>query len=351
VRCALALALLVVPGCTLGRDAEPDTRAIVAAAGPAPWRGDGVLHARWRYRDVSVTIEGEEWLNLRTGASRQVTYDPSGHRQVQIVEGRREVRWYVDGRGRLVTVPIATRFPAGDRRLDRASALLSVWRRLVRGTARIVDDGRLGGRPVWEVELPLERGSEAPADLRVWADVDQRTFLPLRVGRESDSPLWTTTFALQYERSPESSISRSLFAVPGDWRIGDRRLAYRDLARTALFTPYVPRGDDGLRFSFGAFVTGQARTSGSRRFARSLYLAYGDAAVAGTPPLQLVEHRAPAAALTRPNVRVTIAGRLRPARVERGSFTVVLGGTLIQARTADAGVELRRVLASLEPLR
>jgi hypothetical protein len=185
----------------------------------------------------------------------------------------------------------------------------------------------------------------------VWAEVDRRTFLPLRAGRESESPRWTTTFAFVYRQRPESPVSRSFFAVPGDWRIGGRRLAYRDIARTASFTPYAPRRFDGLRFSFAAFVTGQAGISSSRRLPRSLYLAYGDGLGDREPALHLVERRAPTTAVVRPNVRVRIAGHQYRARVERGSFSVAVGGTLIQGRTADAGLDLRRVLASLEPLR
>jgi hypothetical protein len=63
-----------------------------------------------------------------------------------------------------------------------------------------VDEDELDRRPVWVVEVPRSPASEAPDDLRIFGDLDPRTFLPLRVRLASAEPGWSTAFRIRYRR-------------------------------------------------------------------------------------------------------------------------------------------------------
>jgi len=144
---AVVAVITVLAGCSLSEKEAPNTRAIVDAAGPAPWRDDVVLHARLTWRDVGVEARVEEWVDTRTGATRSVTYDPSGIRTIRI--HRRGVLGNVvvgpHGRRRTET---SVRLVAGDRRLEDASVVRSFWRKLARAGATIIDDDEVDGRRV-----------------------------------------------------------------------------------------------------------------------------------------------------------------------------------------------------------
>jgi len=105
------------------------------------------------------------------------------------------------------------RLVAGDRRLEDASVVLSFWRKLARAGATIIDDDEVDGRRVWVVEVPREPSSDSPSDLRIFAVVDRRTFLPLRIRRESRTPGWSTAIRVHYGRLDRSAAPPHLFKV------------------------------------------------------------------------------------------------------------------------------------------
>ena len=344
---ALVAGLAALAGGSAGGVAASAPTAVGAAAEP-PWRSDAVLHAVWGVPDGER--RHEEWLNTRTGATRQVVYDANDDRLVWVSDGTRILEWGEPGTG---GASLTILVDPHDPRLDAASSVLAWWHMLERGQARVVGSGELDGRPIVTVQSDKRPGADAPPDLKVFADLDRTTLLPLRVRLESGGR--TTTQAVTYERLREDAVPASLFAFSRAWTTRERRLRYREL-KAAPFAVYAPgeRHRD-LRFATAALV--EQRGEGTRGLPaesrRMLYVGY----VRGTPyddsVVQLVERRrAKTNRRVRWNVKVRIAGATRRAYVAGdGLFFVNIGGTTVRGNATLSRAQIVALLRSLRRVR
>jgi hypothetical protein len=338
---ALGLTLAAGFGCSGGDSDEEqfDTAKILGRAGPAPWSGTGVLRASW---DGGRIVE---WLDRRTGATRSVDYGGNGA-YVRIQNGRWTMSWSVfDGRaspGSLSEVA-----DPRDPRLEHGSEILSYWRKLRRGAARIIGEGELDGRPIWIVDVEPARGGDAPSDLNILAELDRSTFLPLRVRTESEEESeYTSTRTVVYSDAPNAD-RRALFSFDRPTRNRGRTLRYRDLADVP-FPVYAP----GPRA--GDLIYSPASTYQEVDGRQTLFLSY----VRGTDPfaepaITLGQSRAPAGRrFPRRGEFVQIDGAPTRVHLTRdGQIWVTIGDTLIHGRTTLPREETMRFLRALRRAR
>lgn len=335
--------LLPTVGCAGGSPSDdlPDTRAILRQAGPAPWRGEGVLHVR------TSDCECEEWLDLASGRTRKIVREPPGVRLVSLQDGRRILTWSEPlGRSASLSVLVDPHDP----RLDHASDLLAFWHKLHRGAARVVASAEVGGRPVWVVESLEPPSDEAPPDLEVFADLDQQTFLPLRVRTESSRAGWMTTRGMVYEE--RKAAPRGWFSFSRRWTTRERRLQYEELAHAAPFPVYAPpRRSAELEFSPASSVTEERPVGGERippDDGLRIAILYTRGGPWSEPVAQLIESRAVIGRQRVGDVRLPIAGTTRRVYVtRRGEFSLVVGSTRIHGRAALPRGELLTLLRSL----
>jgi hypothetical protein len=349
VLAAALLAGAVTPA--TGGDAF-DTEAIVRAAGPAPWRGDGIVHAQIRADDGRVYEE--EWLNRRTGQTRRERKGSDANSTVS--DGLRTWRWYPFSGHLYLTEVHDQRDPW----LRPASLLLEVWRDLRAGRAWIVGEGEVGGTPTWIVEV--KPGSEAPPGFRAFAEVEKETFLLRRRFSSEGRGL-----VIERDEVPETSVPARFFSPPPDrrWTTREGRLRYADLAAAVPFPAYAPRPDSGLRFAYAVLAEqrGESAAGLPAEERRKLYLAYargGD--TYDRAPFQLIETRRAARAerwfrvLRRAGklTHVTIAGRKREALVGHGPsqrISVLLPGTFVHGWSELDREQTLALLAALRRVR
>jgi hypothetical protein len=305
-----------------------------------------VLHVR------APDGEYEEWLVRATGTTRKLVRHRAGGGVVRLVwlqDGKRILSW-IEPLGRSASLSVLA--DPHDPRLDHASDLFAFWHKLNRGAARLVGSAEVGGRPVW-IAQSLERPSdEAPTDLKIFADLDRRTFLPLRVRTESSEAGWTTTRRLEYEEL--NAAPRGWFSFSRRWTTRERRLRYADLARAAPFPVYAPpKHYRDLEFSPASALIEQRQAGGLVRLgARSqIGILYVRGKPWSEPAVQLIESRAVGRQRVG-DVRLPIAGATRRVYVTRlGEFSLVVGATRIHGRASLPHGVLLALLRSLRRTR
>ncbi|MDP8911568.1 MAG: hypothetical protein M3M94_05825 [Actinomycetota bacterium] len=337
----VAIAVVVLGGAAGASDTRADavTAGLASHAAP-PWRGDAIVHVRW---DDSH----EEWLDTRNDRTRKVVYGTGGERLLWVRARARIASWSEPSPpGSYLTEIVDPHDP----RLDHASDLVSWWHMVSRGDAHVAGRGEINGRPVLIVERDKKPRGDAPPDLRVFADVDATTFLPLRVRIETGGKTFVRT--PEYETvSPESLPPTFFVAERRDWTIRERRLRYRDLGSAPFAVYTLGETYRDLRFGTAALVEqpgAPARRVG-QDFRRTVYVGYVRGRPYDDPAFELTERRITAPRVkVRGNARVRIEGKMRRAFVARdGFFWVAIGRTRVQGRADLPRAEVLRLLRAL----
>lgn len=330
---ALGLVLGAGFACSGGSGVETfDTAAILRQAGPAPWTGTGVLRARWGGGRIV------EWLDRRTGATRSVDRGGFGS-YIVVQDGHRVVRWSEPAG----TASLAEVIDPHDPWLDGTSEILSYWHKLNRGAAQIVGEDDVDGRRVWVVEVERGTGGDAPRDLKIVAELDRSTFLPLRVRTESEEDEeYAGTRTVAYTEA-ENADRRALFSVDRRLTSRETRLRYSDLGFLPFPVYAPPRRVGDLRYSPAST---HQEADGRSTFFLS-YVRSGDPF--SKPAITLAETEASAERRFPPRGDlVRIAGGLRRVHVtEDGQIWVTIGETLIHGRTTLSRNETMRFLRAL----
>lgn len=342
---AISAALPAADGAA-GREPLPTTSQLLRVAGPAPWRGAGILHVRWR--DADGLVVEEEWLDRRTGATRHVTHERADRDYVRLRIGRRLFEWSERDSYTSLSVFVDPHHP----RLDFASRLLSYWHKLHRGHARVVGSGEVGDRPVWILQN-IEPSSEAPRGLRAFADVDKETLLVLRErfivrGR-------TATVTGEREELSPHAVPATLFATKRRWTSLERGFRYGELARGLPFRVYaLGRRYGRLRFARAVLHDERGPLPARvRATLPELWIGYTFGGPYAAAVVQLMESRLPKGwSRVRGDEKIRIAGEIRSAHVgKRGRlFSAVVGETLIDGRSDLSRAEVVRVLEGLRAI-
>lgn len=386
VRSAAVLAAaagLAVAGAGCGTGPEPGSRDAQAAnlaasaAGEEPWRGSGVVHAR--FGDGS-----QEWLDRR-GATRHVD-DEGDAALVRIQDGRRIVSWdTLDPKHVSVTEVV----DPSDPWLEHASQLLAPWRALQAGRAHIVGSGEVDGKPVWIVESDAEPGPDAPPDLHAYVDVDQETYLPLRF-RASSGDGKKMSLSVEYDEVSEAALPADFFSTDRAWTSRERRLRHSDLA-SLPFRVYT-LGEEHGAYRIGAATFSEQKperipaTAGARpgtlpgaavvpaapptapapgelfRPPPTLHLGYVRGGPYEEPVVQLHERDAGRARIARAapdqaakTYRVPIAGEERTVLLSDADrivwFAVVVDGTYIEGSAPLPAADVLTMLSNLREVR
>jgi hypothetical protein len=309
----------------------------------APWRGSGVVHAR--FLSPAGTVATEEWLDRATDATRLVERDRFAGGtvdHVKVTRGRGTQSWnslsphqvYEYRAGPDVDDP--WRFTSSD--------LLYPWRMLSAGRAQIVGAGTIGPRET--VHVRVDPPARAGPGAGLLAELDASLYLPLRLTFFGPNSAASIDVELSFLSTREAP--KDLFSLRVWWQERQTRVTYEPLACAVRFPVYALGESYGdLRYDLGGTLE-QKRYRGQKiRVATELFLPYGRERHAGDPELNMSQEAAntPDA---RPRLRVyqrygkamriRVAGATRTLYVigrdgPRRAFGVVIGRTFVRAVT------------------
>jgi hypothetical protein len=309
-----------------------------------PWRGVGVVHARWL---EDGRVGGEEWLDRRTGASRTVRDFGLADSEIAVQDGLTAIRW--QPRARLGNV-FELSGPLDSRRLV-GSQLLAPWLYVKTGRARVLGTGELNGRPTLAVRNATGPDYDAPPAEAV-TDVDEETFLPLRVRLIAAGEV-RRSIALEYAEVPRQTLPPRFFRPSLAWAHG-RRASYRAVARSFPFPVYyLGERHAGGRLRMLQAMLGKFTGAGPERFrGPQLLVVYSGPQAGG---VLLVERPVPRRfprGWWRPIGKVRLAGAERTLYGRRqGDVSVVLGRSWVIVQAAGRRDEAIRVVRALRRLR